>query len=62
MRGVPAARAAVLRPEVRLAKDEAFEVCAALALAEAVLAEAGRAAEAAYLGRVFAVVEDRLAG
>jgi hypothetical protein len=41
-------------------KDEVFEICGALALAESILARLGRTAEAAYVAAVFAVVEGRL--
>jgi hypothetical protein len=41
-------------------KNEVFEVCGALALAESLLARLGLSGEAAYLATVFAVVEGRL--
>ncbi len=43
-------------------KGEVFEICAALALAEAVLTRLGRTAEAARLAAAFEVAEGRLAG
>jgi hypothetical protein len=43
-------------------KDEVFEICGALALAESLLARLGLAKEAAYLAGVFDVVEGRLVG
>ena len=49
------------RPVVRLGKQQAFEVCAALALAESTLANLGRRTEAAYLSRVFDDIEGLLA-
>jgi hypothetical protein len=42
-------------------KNEVFEICGALALAESLLARVGLPAEAAYLATVFDVVEGRLA-
>ncbi|MGP0031315.1 MAG: hypothetical protein ACLPVF_12510 [Acidimicrobiales bacterium] len=42
-------------------KEEVFEICAALALAEALLRPLGHEAEAAHLAAVFDVVEGRLA-
>jgi hypothetical protein len=41
-------------------KDEVFEICGALALAESLLLRLGRSGEAAYLAAVFEVVEERL--
>jgi hypothetical protein len=41
-------------------KEEVFEVCAALALAESLLRRLGCRGEAAHLGAVFDVVEGRL--
>lgn len=46
---------------VRYPKEEAFEICAALALAEVVLRGLGRPVEAARLARVFDLAERRLA-
>jgi len=42
-------------------KEEVFEICAALALAETLLGRLGRRAEAAHLAALFDVVEGRLA-
>jgi hypothetical protein len=47
--------------KVELLKDEVFEICGALALAESLLARLGRRRDAAYLAAVFEVVEGRLA-
>jgi hypothetical protein len=41
-------------------RNEVFEICGALALAESLLARLGLSGEAAYLATVFAVVEGRL--
>jgi hypothetical protein len=41
-------------------KNEVFEICGALALAESLLARLGLPGEAAYLATVFDVVEGRL--
>jgi hypothetical protein len=41
-------------------KDEVFEICGALALAESLLVRLGLVGEAAYLAAVFEVVEERL--
>jgi hypothetical protein len=41
-------------------KDEVFEICGALALAESLLVRLGFPGEAAYLAEVFDVVEGRL--
>jgi hypothetical protein len=41
-------------------KDEVFEICGALALAEALLNRLGRHDEAAHLATVFEIVEGRL--
>jgi hypothetical protein len=46
---------------VVFAKDDVFEVCGALALAEAVLRRCGRPLEAARMGEVFSLVEAGLA-
>ncbi len=48
-------------PVVPFDKDEVFEICAALALGEAVLGSLGRGAEAAHLAAVFEMAEGRLA-
>jgi hypothetical protein len=45
---------------VRLTKGEVFEACQALADADRVLLSAGRAAEAAALGDLFELFEERL--
>ena len=42
-------------------KNEVFEICGALALAESLLARLGLPDEAAYLATVFDIVEGRLA-
>jgi hypothetical protein len=47
-------------PRVDFLKDEVFEICGALALAESLLARLGLPGEAAYLAEVFDVVEGRL--
>jgi hypothetical protein len=59
----------VTRPEpvrfdatVAYCKDDVFEICGALALAEAVLRRCGRPVEAARMGEVFSLVEAGLAG
>jgi hypothetical protein len=41
-------------------KNEVFEICGALALAESILSRLGLPGEAAYLATVFDVVEGRL--
>jgi hypothetical protein len=41
-------------------KEEVFEICGALALAESVLSRLGLRGEAAYLASVFDIVEGRL--
>jgi hypothetical protein len=43
-------------------KDEVFEICGALALAESLLSQLGRVGDAAYIASVFDVVEGRLVG
>ena len=48
-------------PWVSYPKEEVFEICGALALAEAVLVRAGSSVEAARMAVVFRMVEDRLA-
>jgi hypothetical protein len=52
--------AARFAARVDFLKDEVFEICGALALAESVLVRLGRPGEAAYLATVFDVVEGRL--
>lgn len=47
---------------VRYRKDDVFEVCCALALAEVLLAQTGHRAEAARMAAVFELVEAGLAG
>ena len=47
---------------VELAKDEVFEVCATLALAERVLHRLGRPLEALGAARAFELMEARLGG
>ncbi len=47
---------------VVFAKEDVFEVCGALALAEAVLRRCGRPLEAARMGEVFSLAEAGLAG
>jgi hypothetical protein len=56
--GPPAA--ARFAAQVGFLKDEVFEICGALALAESLLVRLGRPGEAAYLATVFDVVEGRL--
>jgi hypothetical protein len=46
--------------QVGFLKNEVFEICGALALAESLLARLGLPGEAAYLATVFDVVEGRL--
>jgi hypothetical protein len=48
-------------PRVTFLKDEVFDICAALALAESLLSRLGRSHDAAHIGAVFEVVEGRLA-
>lgn len=50
-----------LRPWVRYDKEEVFEICGALALAEVLLARLGREVEASRMAVVFDLVEGRLA-
>lgn len=50
-----------LGPWVRYRKDEVFEICGALALAEVVLARLGHEVEAARMASVFELVESGLA-
>jgi len=50
------------RPRVRYEKDEVFEICSALALAEAALARLGRPVEASRMAAAFDLAEGRLAG
>jgi hypothetical protein len=50
-----------LRQWVRYRRDEVYEICAALALAEALLAGAGRPQDAARMAAVFRMVEGGLA-
>jgi hypothetical protein len=47
-------------PWVHYRKDEVFEICGALALAEVVLARLGRDVEAARMASVFDLVEGGL--
>ena len=47
-------------PRVDFLKNEVFEICGALALAESLLERLGLPGEAAYLATVFDVVEGRL--
>ena len=54
--GEPPAPVAI-RPWVRYPKDDVFEVCGALALAEALLDRYGHREEAAHMAAVFDVVE-----
>jgi hypothetical protein len=49
-----------LRPWVRYHKEEVFEICGALALAEVLLARLGREAEASRMATVFELVEGAL--
>jgi hypothetical protein len=49
-----------LRRWVRYRKDEVYEICAALALAEALLVRAGRPQDASRMAAVFSVVEGGL--
>lgn len=51
---------ASLRPAVHYAKEEVFEICGALALAEVVLSYLNRPVEAARMAVVFDLVEGRL--
>ncbi|HEX3947922.1 MAG TPA: hypothetical protein VHW47_09455 [Acidimicrobiales bacterium] len=60
--GCPLAEPVHFRTTVDCPKEEIFEVCAALALAEVVLARLGRPVEAARMAAVFDLVEGRLAG
>lgn len=46
---------------VRFEKEEVFEICAALALAEVLLAGLGREAESSRMAVVFDLAEGRLA-
>ena len=46
-----------LRPLVTYRKEEVFEVCGALALAEVLLGRLGRTVEAARMAAVFDLVE-----
>jgi hypothetical protein len=58
--GGGAAAPADLHPAVRYAKEEVFEICGALAMAEVVLACLDRPVEAARMAVVFDLVEGRL--
>lgn len=49
-----------LRPWVRYRKEEVYEICGALALAEALLARSGRREDAARMAAVFALAEGGL--
>jgi hypothetical protein len=49
-----------LRPWVRYDKEEVFEICGALALAETLLTRLGREVEASRMAVVFDLVEGRL--
>lgn len=49
-------------PWVGYRKEEVWEVCAALALAESLLTRLDHPIEAARMAEVFEVVEDRLSG
>jgi hypothetical protein len=63
--GSPAASAPVpvrFDATVMFRKDDVFEICGALALAEAVLRRCGRSLEAERMGDVFSLVESTLAG
>ncbi len=46
-----------IRPWVRYRKDDVFEVCGALALAETLLGRHGHREEAAHMAAVFELVE-----
>jgi hypothetical protein len=46
--------------EIRLLKEEVFEICGALALGESLLLRLGMTTEAARLGALFDKVEGRL--
>jgi hypothetical protein len=52
--------AARFAARVDFLKDEVFEICGALALAESLLVRLGRPGEAAFLATIFDVVEGRL--
>lgn len=54
------ASAVCFGPSVRLTKREAFDACQALADADRFLVRAGRTAEAAALGDLFELFEERL--
>jgi len=47
---------------VRFEKEEVFEICAALALAEVLLAGLGRVVESSRMAAMFDLAEGRLAG
>lgn len=49
-----------LRPWVRYRKEEVYEICGALALAEAILARAGHPEDASRMAAVFALAEGGL--
>lgn len=50
-----------LRRWVRYRRDEVYEICAALALAEVLLARAGRPEDASRMAAVFCMAEGGLA-
>jgi hypothetical protein len=54
------ARATHFAPRVNFLKGEVFDICGALALGESLFNRLGLTNEAAYLARVFDVVEGRL--
>ena len=58
--GEPPPSATRFAARVDFLKNEVFEICSALALAESLLTRLGLPGEAAYLATVFDVVEGRL--
>ena len=58
--GEPPPSATRFAARVDFLKNEVFEICGALALAESLLTRLGLPGEAAYLATVFDVVEGRL--
>lgn len=46
-----------IRPGVRYRREEVYEICAALALAEVLLARDGHGLEAARMGAAFSLAE-----
>jgi len=52
---------AQLAPRIEFLKEEVYDICAALALSEAVLRRDGLETEAVHIAAVFDVVEGRLA-